>query len=275
MFKDSTFKEQTFIERAKVVSPTTQLYWWGFVVGALSHVLPHRFTLAGYPVVATRQQYSTARINIATFQSSAVTPRFGDGVSRNSGYPSINPSPAKPFLKWGIVLFAMMIFGGSGASPIASASSSFSNQQIHSFMKVVTSKLEQAQTQRSTLGTFAPEKLTCYSVFLGEGNRNGSPGLYTWFTCSGIHNAVAIMPSHPSFSCTGFSSAVWIQPAGNTVNYSAVHSAAQYLALRSTAPRDIQKKLSASYNLVHQPSNDLVISRAIPAGQDVAGQICS
>lgn len=274
MFMHKTLKGNSFATRAKVVSPALGTHRWEFVMGALSRFLPRGFSLAGYPIVVTRQQYSTARIDVTTFQPRTSTPRYMDGLLASSRTRSVSPHAMKPFLKLSIIALSVIIIGGSSSSPL-SASTSFSNKQIASYLQVVTAKLEQSQSQRAQLGTFNQAKLSCYSVLLGEVNRDGNHGLYTWFTCSGIHNAVLPSASQANFSCTGFSSAVWIQPVGKSVSYVAVTNTAQYLALRSTAPRVVQEKLSSAYNLVHQHSYERVVGHAIASVQTVNQPICS
>jgi len=274
MFLHKTFKGHSFFQRAKDVSPAIDLHRWEFVMGALSRVLPHRFTLAGYPVVVATQQFSTARINTTAFHSRALAPRYIEGYVRHSRTPSVQTNSMKPILKWGLVALSMIIIGGSSSAPLTAANTSFSSKQIQSYIQVVTSNLEQNQGQGSSLGTFSQAKLSCYSVLLGEGERAGNPGLYTWFTCSGIHNALAASAGAASFSCTGFSSAVWIQPAGNKVQYSAVTNTAQYVALRNAAPENVQNKLTTAYNIVHQPANEAIVGHAIPATQTLVKPVC-
>lgn len=243
-------------------------------MGALSRFLPRGFSLAGYPIVVTRQQYSTAWIGVTTFQPRTFKPQY---IGRLLASPRTRPASShgmKPFLKLLIIAFSVVIIGSSSSSPL-SASASFSNKQIASYMQVVTAKLEQSQSQRAQLGTFSQAKLSCYSVLLGEVNHDGNHGLYTWFTCSGIHNAVLPSASKANFSCTGFSSAVWIQPVGKTVSYVAVTNTAQYLALKSAAPRAVQEKLSSAYNLVHQNSYEQIVEHAVEGVQTVNQPVCS
>ncbi|HEX7404448.1 MAG TPA: hypothetical protein VF307_00820 [Candidatus Nanopelagicaceae bacterium] len=243
-------------------------------MGALSRVLPHRFTLAGYPVVVAAQQFSTAQINTTAFQSRALAPRYMDGHFRHSRIPVRQPDSMKPILKWSLVALSMMIIGGSSSAPLTVANTSFSSKQIQLYIQVVTSNLEQNQGQGSSFGTFSQAKLSCYSVLLGEGERAGNPGLYTWFTCSGIHNPLSASSNPINFSCTGFSSAVWIQPAGNKVQYSAVTNTAQYVALRNAAPEEVQNKLTAAYNIFHQSANEAIVGHAIPATQTLVKPVC-
>jgi hypothetical protein len=239
-------------------------------MGALSRLFPRRFTLAGYPLVAMQQQYSTARITTAAFQSHIFTPQDLNGRPKDSRMVSM-----KPFLRISLVALFLVILGGANYSPIPDASPSFSTQQITSYIKVVTSKLEQSPSQIARLGNFNQAKLSCYSVLLGEGERGGNRGLYTWFTCSELHRILLPSASNASFSCTGFSSAVWIQPSGSSVNYTTVTNASQYLSLRSSAPELVQQKLNLSYNLVHLHSSKQVLGRAIAVAQIVNKPVCS
>jgi hypothetical protein len=273
MFIHKTFKGSPSARRANVASPLITR-WWGFASGALSRFLPRNFSLAGYPIVVIRQPYSTARIKTTAYQARTFSPRYLEGPDRRLQAPTLRPQTMNPLLKISAVAFVLIILGGSSSSPIAGASPSFSTKQIDSYMQVVTAKLEQPQSQPAQLGTFGQAKLSCYSILLGEVNRSGNHGLYTWFTCSGIHKAVSASTTPANFSCTGFSSAVWIEPVGKTVSYTAMTSASQYLTLRSSAPWEIQNKLSSAYNLVHKQSYQPVVERALRAVHPESQPVC-
>lgn len=244
-------------------------------MGALSRFLPRRFSLVGYPIVVTRQQYSTAGLNTVAFQSRSFTPRYMDGLFPDSQNSLHIKKTMKPFLKFGLILLSVVIIGGSNSSAVSSASNSFSKNQIASYMQIVTTNLEKSQNQRAELGTFTQANLSCYSVLLGEGDLSGNHGIYTWFTCSGIHNAVLPSASKGTFSCTGFSSAVWIEPVGKTVNYVTATNTTQYLALRSAAPQVVQNKLSLAYNLLHPHSYRQVVGHAVQTSSNLNQAVCS
>lgn len=239
-------------------------------MGALSRLLPRRFTVAGYPIVAIQRQYSTARINTAAFQSQVYVPQNLGATPQNS-----RTLPFKPYLKMSLIALALVMVGGSNFSSIPDASPSFSTQQIDSYIKAVTLKIEQSPSQIAQLGNFNQAKLSCSSVLLGEGERGGNRGLYTWFTCSGLHSVLVPSQTSANFSCTGFSSAVWIQPSATSVNYAPVTNVAQYLSLRESAPEAVQQKLNQSYNLVHLNSYVQVVGRAIQAVRIVNQAPCS
>jgi hypothetical protein len=252
MFIGKTSKDDSFAMRANVVSSLVSSLKWEFVMGALSRYLPRRFSLAGHPSVATAQHYSTARFYTTAFQSQSFGSGYSEGLFQNSRARLVNPRNMRPILKLGVIVLALIILGGSSSSPLSGATASFSNQEIQSYIQLVTNKLEQPGNHGVQLGTFNQAKLSCYPVLLGQGERAGNPGLYTWFTCSGIHKAVLASTNKKNFSCTGFSSAVWIQPAGKSVTFAAVTNDSQYLALKSSAPTAIQIKLTTAYSLVHQ-----------------------
>jgi len=239
-------------------------------MSALSRLLPRRLTVAGYSIAAIQQQYSTARISTAAFQSPVYVPQNLGPTPQNS-----RTLPFKPYVKMSLIALVLVMVGGSNFSSIPALSPSFSTQQIDSYIKVVTIELEQSPSQIAQLGNFNKAKLSCSSVLLGEGERGGNRGLYTWFTCSGLHSVLAPSPINASFSCTGFSSAVWIQPSATSVNYAPVTNVAEYLSLRNSAPEAVQQKLNQSYSLVHTHSYVQVVGRAIRAVRIVNQPACS
>ena len=239
-------------------------------MSALSRFLPRRFAVVGYSIAAIQQQYATARISTSAFQSQVHVPQNLGSTPQNS-----RTLPFKPYIRMSLIALVLVMVGGSNYSSIPNATPSFSAQQIDSYIKVVTLKLEHSPSQIAQLGNFNQAKLSCSSVLLGEGERGGNRGLYTWFTCSGLHSVLVPTPTKASFSCTGFSSAVWIQPSANSVNYAPVTNALQYISLRNSAPEVIQQKLNQAYNLVHLHSYDQVVGRAIQAVRMVNQPACS
>jgi hypothetical protein len=270
MLIHKTLPSHAFPNRANALSSTVRIAGWEFVMGVLSRFLPRRFAVAGYPIVAIQQQYSTARINTAAFQSQIHVPQNLGATPQKS-----RTLQFKPYAKMSLFALVLILVGGSNFSSIPAPSPSFSNQQIDSYIKVVTLELEQSPNQIAQLGNFNQAKLSCSSVLLGEGERGGNRGIYTWFTCSGLHSALVPNPAKASFSCTGFSSAVWIQPSATSVNYAPVTNTSQYISLRNSAPEVVQQKLDQSYNLVHLHSYDQVVGRAIQSVKIANQPTCS
>lgn len=267
MFASETLKVQSFVARSKGFFQASIAHRREFVMGALPHFFSNSFTAAGYPVDARYHQYSTARINANSFQSRFVTSRHASGVPIGSRSSTFNSRLMKPLLKVIVIFLSMIMLGGSSCSPLAGTSTRFSTKQIESYMQIVTSKLEHSPNQETDLGKFSQAKLACYSVLLGEGNHNGNHGLYTWFTCSGIHSLTLASTGQTNFSCTGFSLPVWIAPVGKSINYETISTASQYYALRSAAPQIVQSQLSSTYNLVHQRPSKPIIDSAIQGSQ--------
>ena len=150
----------------------------------------------------------------------------------------------------------------------------FTQQQISSFMKTVTSEIEVSKNWSAHFSTSAGGKLYCHAVVLGEGVRAGNYGLYTWFTCSAMHKLDVSSASRTEISCTGFSSPVWIEPKAGKVKYEPVKSNADYVALRASAPATIQTEMDANYTQLNSGESRVVIARAV-RGPKVSGATSS
>ena len=153
----------------------------------------------------------------------------------------------------------------------------FSQQQISSYLKSVTSDLEVSKNWSANFGTTASGKLYCHPVVLGEGVRAGNYGLYTWFTCSAIHKLDTTKLTRPEISCTGFSSPVWIEPKAGKINYQPVVSGADYAAFRSSAPVSIQILMDANNTRLSSGQNRVLVARAVQGTQvntPISSTIC-
>ena len=153
----------------------------------------------------------------------------------------------------------------------------FSQQQISSYLKSVTSDLEVSKNWSANFGTTASGKLYCHPVVLGEGVRAGNYGLYTWFTCSAIHKLDTTKLTKTEISCTGFSSPVWIEPKAGKINYQPVVSGADYAAFRSSAPISIQILMDANNTRLSSDQSRVLVARAVQGTQvntPISSTIC-
>ena len=150
----------------------------------------------------------------------------------------------------------------------------FSQHQISSYLKTVTSKLEMSKNWSASFGRTAGGKLDCNSVVLGEGVRAGHYGLYAWFTCSAMHKLDISNATKSEISCTGFSSPVWIEPKAGKINYQAVVSSADYSVFRASAPTSIQTVMDINYSRLNSGQPRVVIARAVQ-GSQVSGSSAS
>lgn len=155
----------------------------------------------------------------------------------------------------------------------------FSQQQISSYMKTVTSQIELSKNWDTSFGMNTGGKLYCNSIVLGEGVRSGNRGLYAWFTCSAMHKLDTANASKANFTCTGFSSPVWIEPKPGRISYQAISSGAEYSVFRATAPATIQTVMDANFNQINGPQSRILISRAVqgtstpsPSGESISCQ---
>lgn len=148
----------------------------------------------------------------------------------------------------------------------------FSQKQITTFVKTVTTELELSKNWKSNFSNTAGSKLYCHSVVLGEGVRAGNPGLYTWFTCSAMHKLVAESAAPKALACTGFSSPVWIQPSSNSISYQTVAYGSQYSSFRSAAPVQIQTLMDSTYSQLNFRQSRVVIARATQGASTVSNQ---
>lgn len=179
----------------------------------------------------------------------------------------LSPILSKSPLRWIFILLSVAILAGASISALTGTNNRFSSKQVESYMQIVGSELGQPKNWTTDTGVFSVGKTSCYPVALGEGKRDGAPGVYTWFTCSGIRPLVLTDVGKSNLPCTGFSLPVWIAPSGKSVNYEAASSASAYAALRTTAPARIQSLMDRNYNLVNQRSANQIVDRAALGAQ--------
>lgn len=148
----------------------------------------------------------------------------------------------------------------------------FSQKQITTFVKTVTTELELSKNWKSKFSITAGSKLYCQSVVLGEGVRAGIPGLYTWFTCSAMHMLVANSAAAKTIACTGFSLPVWIQPSADSISYQTVSYGAQYSTFRSGAPAQIRTLMDSNYSQLNSGQSRILIARATQSATNVSNQ---
>ena len=163
---------------------------------------------------------------------------------------------------------AILLFTETFAVAVGDASGGhFSQQQICSYIKTVTSELEVSKNWSANFGTTGSGKLYCHPVVLGEGVRAGNYGLYTWFTCSAMHKLDTTNITRTEISCTGFSSPVWIEPKAGKINYQPVISGADYSAFRSSAPMSIQTLMDSNNTRLNSSQSRVLIARAVQGTQ--------
>ena len=161
-----------------------------------------------------------------------------------------------------MIIAALLLAETSYASSGDAATGHFSQKQIMTFVKTVTTELELSKNWKSSFANTAGSKLYCNSVVLGEGVRAGNPGLYTWFTCSAMHKLDITKTTSAPLACTGFSSPVWIQPTSDSINFQAVPYGPEYLAFRTSAPAPIQTLMDSTYSQLNLGQPRIVIARA-------------
>ncbi len=187
-------------------------------------------------------------------------------------------SPLRPLLNTRfnasrlIVRFAMVaavvLFTETFTVAVGDASGGhFSQQQISSYIKTVTSELEVSKNWSANFGTTTSGKLYCNPVVLGEGVRSGNYGLYTWFTCSAMHKLDTANVTRTELTCTGFSSPVWIEPKAGKINYQPVVNGADYSSFRTSAPTSIQTLMDANYNRLNSGQSRVLVARAVQGTQ--------
>ena len=174
----------------------------------------------------------------------------------------LSPILSKSPRRWIFILLSVAILAGASISVLTGTGNRFSSKQVESYMQIVGSELGQPKNWTTDTGVFSVRKTSCYPVTLGEGERNGVHGVYTWFTCSGIRPLALTDASKSNLPCTGFSLPVWIASSGKSINYEAASSASAYAALRSTAPAKVQNLMDRNYNLVNQRSSNQIVDRA-------------
>jgi len=177
-----------------------------------------------------------------------------------------------PILKVALFVAVLLLTETSYAAIGDASTVHFSQKQITTFVKTVTTELELSKNWKSSFSNTAGSKLYCHSVVLGEGVRAGNPGLYTWFTCSAMHKLVADSASTKALACTGFSSPVWIQPSSNSISYQTISNDAQYSSFRSAAPVQIQTLLDSTFSQFNPSKSRVVIARATQGPSTVANQ---
>lgn len=165
-------------------------------------------------------------------------------------------------LKIALILVALLFTETTYASSGNASTGHYSQKQITTFVKTVTTALELSKDWKSSFTNTAGSKLYCNSTVLGEGVRAGSHGLYTWFTCSAIHKLDTAKTSNTPIACTGFSSPVWIQPTADSVDFKAVSYGPEYLAFRTSAPAPIQTLMDSTYNQINSGQPRVVVARA-------------
>lgn len=169
------------------------------------------------------------------------------------------------------MVIALILLTQTFSAAVGDASTGhFSQQQISSYLKSVTSELEVSKNWSANFGTSTTSKLNCQSVVLGEGVRSGNYGLYTWFTCSAIRKLDTSNSTKSNISCTGFSSPVWIEPKAGRIKYQPVTTSADYSSFRSSAPTSVQTVMDANYSLLNLSPSRVVIARAVQ-GSPVSG----
>jgi hypothetical protein len=166
-------------------------------------------------------------------------------------------------LKIALIVFALLLTETSFAASGNATSGSFSQKQITSFVKTVTTELELSKNWKASFANTAGSNLYCNSVVLGEGVRAGSRGLYTWFTCSAMHKLNVTNTSRTALACTGFSSPVWIQPTAGSINFQAIAYGSEYVSFRTSAPAPIQTLMDSTYNQLNAGQSRQVVARAI------------
>lgn len=165
-------------------------------------------------------------------------------------------------LKISLIVLALLFTETSYAASGNATSGGFSQKQITTFVKTVTTELELSKNWKASFANTAGSKLYCNSVVLGEGIRAGNRGLYTWFTCSAMHKLDIANASNTALACTGFSSPVWIQPTASSINFQAVPFGPEYLAFRASAPTPVKTLMDSTYKQLNLGAPRLVVARA-------------
>ena len=165
-------------------------------------------------------------------------------------------------LKVALILVSLLLAETSFAATGNATSRSFSQKQITTFVKTVTTELELSKNWKASFANTAGSNLYCNSVVLGEGVRAGNRGLYTWFTCSAMHKLNVTKTSGTALACTGFSSPVWIQPTAGAIDFQAVSYGPEYVAFRTSAPTPIQTLMDSTYNQMNSGTQRVVVGRA-------------
>jgi hypothetical protein len=165
-------------------------------------------------------------------------------------------------VKIALIVIALLLTETSYAASGNAASGSFSQKQITTFVKTVTTELELSKNWKASFANTAGTKLYCNSVVLGEGVRAGNRGLYTWFTCSAMHELNVTKTPTADLSCTGFSSPVWIQPKTGSIDFKAVSYGPEYVAFRTSAPAPVQTLMDSTYNQMNTRTPRVIVARA-------------
>jgi len=165
-------------------------------------------------------------------------------------------------LKISMIILALLFTETSFAASGNATSGGFSQKQISTFVKTVTTELELSKNWKASFANTVGSKLYCNSVVLGEGVRAGNRGLYTWFTCSAMHKLDTTKATSSTLGCTGFSSPVWIAPTATSINFKAVSFGPEYLAFRTSAPAPVQTLMDSTYNQMNSGSPRVLVARA-------------
>ncbi|MEI9907123.1 MAG: hypothetical protein WDO06_03720 [Actinomycetota bacterium] len=114
-----------------------------------------------------------------------------------------------------LLIIAVLLAEASYAATSDATTGRFSEKQINSYIKIVTTELELSANRGSNFGASASSKLYCHPTVLGEGVRSGVHGLYTWYTCSAMHKLDLNEINSNGVPCTGFSLPIWIATSPN------------------------------------------------------------
>jgi len=172
-----------------------------------------------------------------------------------SGHRKTSSLPAKKsVVRLAMIVLAVLLGEASYAAVGDAATGRFSEQQINSYVKIVTTEIELSANRGSNFGASATTKLYCHPTVLGEGVRSGVHGIYTWFTCSAMHKLNLSEINSKGVPCTGFSMPIWIATSPNTISYKAISGGAEYISFRASAPIPVQTFLDSSYSQMSQMS---------------------
>ena len=174
----------------------------------------------------------------------------------------INQHKSSSLLKVALIITTLLFAETSYATSGNASIGHFSQKQITTFVKTVTTEMELSKNWKSSFANTAGSKLYCNSVVLGQGVRAGSYGLYTWFTCSAMHRLDTTQDPTTHLKCTGFSSPVWIQPSAASINFQAVAFGPDYTAFRTSAPREIRTIMDATFSELNSGQPRIVVARA-------------
>jgi hypothetical protein len=165
-------------------------------------------------------------------------------------------------VKVALIVIALLLTETSYAANGNATSGGFSQKQITTLVKTVTTELELSKNWKTSFTDTAGTKLYCNSVVLGEGVLAGNRGLYTWFTCSAMHKLNVTKKSSTALACTGFSSPVWIQPKAGSIDFKAVSYGPEYVAFRTSAPAPVRTLMDSTFSQMNTGAPRVIIARA-------------